>query len=194
MEYKICTGHQNLWVNKQLICFRSVSNVLRPGVAAKLARATIRKQHDWLYRNVARRNESGMITSGNDLLGLLNNGRLPNGFILFYTYVIVDGIWRFSQTGKSKMKDFMSKHAAHAACAREVTYSGEFHIQQGPNGMKLVLDNNSGTYAPDKNDLYRLVQLFQRNFPGLEVEALNFDDPILKNYLQIVENNNRNIM
>lgn len=146
-----------------------------------------------MYRNIARRNESGTITSGQDLLGLLNNGRQANGWIFFYTYVIVDGIWRFSQTGKSMVKDFMSKHAAHAACHREVTYSGEFHVQQSANGgFKLVLDNNSGTYSPDKNDLPRLVQLFQYNFPGLEVEALNYEDPLLKHYGEIVaENNNR---
>lgn len=84
----------------------------------------------------------------------------------------------------------MSKHAAHAACRREVTYSGEFHIQQTPNGYKLVLDNNSGTYSPDKNDLPRLVQLFQYNFPGLEVEALNYSDPLLKRYVEIATENN----
>jgi len=169
--------------------------IFGPGVTAKVARATIRKQHDWLYRNIGRTNETGTITNGNDLLGLLSNGRLANGFILFYTYVVVDGIWRFSQTGKSKMKDFMSKHAAHAACSREVTYSGEFHIQQSPHtgGYKLILDNNSGTYAPDKNDLPRLVQLFQANFPGLEVEALNYSDPTLKRYLELVADNNMHI-
>lgn len=87
----------------------------------------------------------------------------------------------------------MSKHAAHAAVRKEVTYSGEFHIQASGNGFKLVLDNNSGTYAPDKNDLPNLVKLFQRNFPGLEVEALDYNDPLLKRYTDTVNSFNASL-
>merc|ERR1712130_208916 len=104
--------------------------------------------------------------------------------------------WRFSQTGKSVLKDFMSKHATHAACSKSVTYSGEFHIQpssHSPHSYKLILDNNSGTYAPDKLALPTLVGLFQNSFPGLEVEALDFNDPLLKQYTQMVEQTNARI-
>ena len=79
-----------------------------------------------------------------------------------------------------------SKHACHANCAESVTYSGEFHFQEvrERNTMKLIIDNNSGTFGPDKNDLPRVAELFRRNFPGLEVEALDYADPILKGYLE----------
>ena len=160
----------------------------RKGATSKLARRTIRVQHDWLYKNAACRDATGQVSDGPALLALLKNGRLPNGFVLFFTYVIVDNIWRFSETGKGVLKDFMSKHATHAACREAVTYSGEFHFQPTPHGTyKLVLDNNSGTYAPSKEALPTLVGLFQKNFPGLEVEALDFNDPRLKEYAKHVE-------
>jgi hypothetical protein len=85
-----------------------------------------------------------------------------------YTYVISaeDDTLRFSETGAAFFVDFASKHALHSACNERVRYSGEFHPR--PQGgwqffsdetpdqdvrWELVIDNNSGTYAPDKNML-----------------------------------------
>lgn len=73
---------------------------------------------------------------------------------------------RFSETGPlylnlnivkglSFFKDFMSKHAIHSDVAYEVRYAGEFHIRPSKilNNYKLIIDNNSGTYGPDKKYL-----------------------------------------
>lgn len=58
----------------------------------------------------------------------------------------------------------------HANCEENVRYAGEFHIQKKDDGRYcLVVDNNSGTYSPDKNDLPTLAALFEKNFPGLDV-------------------------
>lgn len=49
-------------------------------------------------------------------------------------------------------------------------------------GHKLVIDNNSGTYAPDKTKLPLMQKLFTQNFRGMTVEAIDMKDPLLKEY------------
>ena len=75
----------------------------------------------------------------------------------------------------------------HANAATEVVYAGEFHFrkgnqQKGEPLIRIVLDNNSGTYSPSKDDLPKLKEVFQRNFAGLPVEVLDYKDPRLKQY------------
>jgi hypothetical protein len=54
--------------------------------------------------------------------------------------------------------------------------------QAAAAGHKLVIDNNSGTYAPHKAKLRLLQQLFTANFKGMEVEVLDWRDPKLAYY------------
>lgn len=49
-------------------------------------------------------------------------------------------------------------------------------------GHKLVIDNNSGTYAPDKAKLPLMQQLFTSNFSDMTVEVLDMKDPRLMQY------------
>ena len=112
-----------------------------------------------------------------------------------YTYVIAehDQSFRFSETGAAFFVDFASKHALHSNCAESVYYSGEFHPR--PKGgwehfsddipddkvkWELVIDNNSGTYAPDPKMLPQLRALMEYNFADFEVCALDHGDPELK--------------
>jgi len=112
-----------------------------------------------------------------------------------YTYVIAeqDQSLRFSETGAAFFVDFASKHALHSNCAESVYYSGEFHPR--PKGgwdkfsddvpddkvkWELVIDNNSGTYAPDPKMLPQLKALMEYNFADFDVCALDHGDPELK--------------
>ena len=83
----------------------------------------------------------------------------------------------------------------HSNCAEEVYYAGEFAIfkektnkeweREGEDEgghLKLIIDNNSGTYAPDKEKLPQLKAVFEENFPFLVVEAISFDDPVFREY------------
>jgi hypothetical protein len=111
-----------------------------------------------------------------------------------YTYVISvdDDSFRFSETGAAFFVDFASKHALHSNCAQAVRYSGEFHPR--PAGgwenfsddtpdeaitWELVIDNNSGTYSPDKTMLPDLKELLEYNFPGFTIHAWDREDPRL---------------
>lgn len=53
---------------------------------------------------------------------------------------------------------------------------------------ELVIDNNSGTYSPDKTLLPKLKGLIEYNFPGLNVAALDHSDPELKKSTEALHN------
>lgn len=122
-----------------------------------------------------------------------------------YTYIISseDDSLRFSETGAAFFVDFASKHALHADCARSVRYSGEFHLRPRSKAKEgegswcgwqdfddsmsdksvdweVLIDNNSGTYSPDKAMLPTLRDLIDHNFPGMDVLALDREDEELK--------------
>lgn len=150
-------------------------------------------------------NGFGTITGPEDVLKLLT-GATRNGVgeivegphrvkPTVYTYIISseDDSLRFSETGAAFFVDFVSKHALHSNCAESVRYSGEFHPR--PEGgwenfsdatpddrvkWELVIDNNSGTYSPDKGMLPQVKALLEHNFPGFKIFALDHADPALK--------------
>ena len=90
-----------------------------------------------------------------------------------------------SSTGAA-LKDMVSKHASHCNAARSVRYAGEFHIQTDDDtGEKyLVIDNNSGTFAPKQEYLPLLREVLEINFTGLRVEVYDREDPLLKASLE----------
>ncbi|KAE9404834.1 hypothetical protein BT96DRAFT_916518 [Gymnopus androsaceus JB14] len=114
-----------------------------------------------------------------------------------YTYIISaeDDSLRFSETGAAFFVDFASKHALHANCCERVRYSGEFHprpkskdgswvgwqdfkdsMPDADVDWEVLIDNNSGTYSPDKGMLPTLQALLEHNFPGFGVRALDRED------------------
>lgn len=51
---------------------------------------------------------------------------------------------------------------------------------QDPSCYQLVIDNDSGTYRPDKRILPDLKAFLERQFPGLGVVTMHWEDPELK--------------
>jgi hypothetical protein len=103
----------------------------------------------------------------------------------YFTYVLLQDSMRFSETGAAFLSDIMSKHAMHAGAAAEVLMSGEFVLfpdATAPGGMRVVLDNNSGTYAPPVTLLANMAQLLEANFTGLVVETMDRKDLRLAEY------------
>lgn len=151
------------------------------GAKSKIIQAAILTEHAVLYRARVCRCRStvtkGQIADGEDLLKLLNYGRDAQEQPAFFTYVIdLNGRWCFSRTGSATSADLLSKHVVHNKARPELLYAGEFHVKRDGNecdgyDYTLVLDNNSGTYAPDSAQLPRLAALFREVFPGLKTDA-----------------------
>lgn len=154
-------------------------------------RNALHSQHSYLYRH-DKSSQYGALVRADDLGRLLHGQRLTENprqdlKMVVFTYSIIPKGLYFSETGTAFFQDFMSKHAMHANRATEVLYSGEFRLfrDEHHNGdWTLLIDNNSGTYAPKKEDLPKVRALFERNFPDLVVVALDHEDPHLKEIRQ----------
>jgi hypothetical protein len=163
-------------------------------------RSGIQAGHRLLYARAAG-NAFGIIEDTKGVVELLHtgaqddvSGRSPNAQrvkLAVYTYIISaeDDSFRFSETGPAFFVDFSSKHVLHSNSAEVVRYSGEFHSR--PEGRwqnfsdstpddavkwEFMIDNNSGRYALDKMLLSEVKELFEFNFPGLVVRALDRED------------------
>ncbi|KAI1205300.1 uncharacterized protein F4807DRAFT_443505 [Annulohypoxylon truncatum] len=117
-----------------------------------------------------------------------------------FTYIItLDGMMRWTATGKEIGLDLLSKHTLHSDAAAYIACSGEFFIRRvnraessedaeleehpqkppvgKPEDYQLIIDNDSGTYRPDKSVLPDLHSLLERNLPGIDIVTLACDDP-----------------
>ncbi|KIM49878.1 hypothetical protein M413DRAFT_439010 [Hebeloma cylindrosporum] len=172
------------------------------GPTSLAVRSGIQAGHRMLYQRTAS-NGFGVIEDAAGIRQVLHGGARGGSDSQFehrvkpavYTYIISseDDSLRFSETGAAFFVDFASKHALHSNCHETVRYSGEFHPR--PEGgwdkfsddvpdesvnWELVIDNNSGTYAPDKALLPKLKALLEYNFPGFAIFALDHGDEALK--------------
>jgi len=186
--------------------YKAAQSIFLPGPTSLAVRGGIQAGHRMLYQRTAA-NGFGVIENAAGIMQVLHGGERggPDAAPMspldnrvkpaVYTYIISseDDSFRFSETGAAFFVDFASKHALHANCYETVRYSGEFHPR--PEGgwdkfsddipdelinWELVIDNNSGTYAPDKNLLPNLKDLLEYNFPGFAIFALDHGDEALK--------------
>ena len=73
-----------------------------------------------------------------------------------------------TKKNKSKIKDFFSKHGL--LCDQKVCAAGEMKFNKTSNGnYKMVFDNGSGTFRPNKSDL----QVLKKNYLILTLKQLN---------------------
>ncbi|KAJ7615120.1 hypothetical protein B0H17DRAFT_1164767 [Mycena rosella] len=171
--------------------YKAAQSIFNPGPAALAVRSGIMAGHRLLYARTTT-NTFGVIADGADVLGVLRGGARVKPAV--YTYIISaeDDSLRFSETGAAFFVDFASKHALHANCHPCVRYSGEFHPRpaggwaafsdatpDAETKWEIVIDNNSGTYSPDKTLLPKLKALLEYNFADVAVFALDREDPEL---------------
>eukprot|EP00659_Diplonema_papillatum_P017572 gene17572-27053_t len=172
-------GRRQGW-NRQ---YAAAKKIFGASPACALIRAAIHTEHETLYRRMGvNRTTQGVLNEPADLWRLLKDGRVGSHEVHF-TYVFVTnrqnvGEWRFSPTGTGALRDNLSKHAVHADAAREVLYAGEFHINVLDGVKTLVIDNNSGTFAPAADMLPMVEAVLREHIPGLPVRAVHYDDPV----------------
>ena len=207
--------------------FRPIIGVLfrRSGLRGRILGKALHHQHQRLY-NFDKGTEWGTVQpcSEEASMQLLKMAHFDEGSRTFTYIITLDGLLRFTETGKEFGIDLLSKHTMHSDAAVYIACSGEFlirrlnkppksahsrghsrsHSSDDPNPgqpthppddtveggppqsppppkpeyYQLVIDNDSGTYRPDKSVLPDLHDYLSRNFPGLGgIATMACDDP-----------------
>ncbi|KAK6541974.1 hypothetical protein TWF694_007747 [Orbilia ellipsospora] len=124
-----------------------------------------------------------------------------------FTFVITtSGEWRFCETGDEFKINHISKHGMHANGKDKVVWAGEFFVRfdnevseedvkdaemydergnqeetaERKGRWKIYLDNDSGTYSPDKEKLGDFREFMAKNLRGIEIVVKDFQDEKLK--------------
>eukprot|EP00644_Phytophthora_capsici_P011730 jgi/Phyca11/509839/fgenesh2_kg.PHYCAscaffold_50_\ len=165
---------------RQSLAYHPVIKIFSPDhPESPILRKAVATEHAVVYKHDAD-TVYGEFKGAADFFDLLHDGKRLDKPVLF-TYAIISTGWYFSETGAAFFKDILSKHMLHSGAQFNVKYAGEFHIEKSSSGeFKLFIDNNSGTYAPPKEELPQLKALLETNFPGISVEALDRGSPELK--------------
>ncbi|KAI1197718.1 hypothetical protein F5X97DRAFT_171082 [Nemania serpens] len=194
--------------------FRPIIGLLfqSSGLRGHILNKALHHQHHRIY-NFDRSTEWGTFKpcSEEASLKFLKMVHFDEGTRLFTYIITLDGLMRFTETGKEFGIDLLSKHTMHSDAQIYIACSGEFFIKKlkkhhatpsadnsqqtpladhevmsepskeappaKPQHYQLFIDNDSGTYRPDKSVLPDLRQFLERNFPGIEIVARACDDP-----------------
>ncbi|TGJ78142.1 hypothetical protein E0Z10_g10621 [Xylaria hypoxylon] len=194
--------------------FRPIIGVLfrSTGFRGHILNKALHHQHERIY-NFDKSTEWGTFEpcSEEASLQFLKLAHFDEGSRVFTYVLTLDGLMRFTETGKEFGIDLLSKHTMHSDAQIYVACSGEFLIRKvkrpktsgstslsqsthtpspeaesgpsqenqaaKPHDYELIIDNDSGTYRPEKSVLPDLREFLQRNFPGLGIVVLGCDDP-----------------
>ncbi|KAH9173100.1 hypothetical protein EDB89DRAFT_2242494 [Lactarius sanguifluus] len=176
--------------------YAAAQSIFGAGPGALALRGTIRTGHRTLYAQTMR-DRTGPLDTPRGRARAAARHKQPRAGTLSHrpapaareTCGVHDETLRFSETGATFFVDFASKHALHANCAKRVRYSGGWAGYGDGNSdadaderthWELVIDNNSGTYAPSRDLLPAVRALLEYNFPGFAICALDREDPGLK--------------
>ncbi|KJZ72289.1 hypothetical protein HIM_08330 [Hirsutella minnesotensis 3608] len=193
------------------------------GLRGKVLNTALRTQHDRVY-HYDDLTEYGIFEpcSKQAALQFLKLAHFDDGGRLFTYVLTLDGLLRFTETGKEFGIDLLSKHTMHSNVARYIACSGEFFVRRlqhpdasddvnpkekthpsdefaggpplddppkNPAYYQLIIDNDSGTYRPDKSVLPNLKKFLEKNLPGLGVITMHCEDE----ELQKLKEDQRNI-
>ncbi|KHN98966.1 C2 domain containing protein [Metarhizium album ARSEF 1941] len=184
------------------------------GIRGKILNMALHKQHNRVY-NYDQTTEWGSFEPCSEAatLAFLRLAHFDEGGRTFTYVLTLDGLFKFTETGKEFGIDLLSKHTMHSNVQTYIACSGEFfirrlerpvasddpepaekthpsnHIPGGPPDespppnpayYQLFIDNDSGTYRPDKSILPKLKEFFERNFPNLGVVTMHWEEEELQ--------------
>ncbi|KAF3931506.1 hypothetical protein ABW19_dt0205563 [Dactylella cylindrospora] len=162
----------------------------------RMFRRLVRKQYRNIYGHDSKTTYGGWWNPQDVGLGLVELLE-PIDDKLFTFVITTDGEWRFCETGDEYKINHLSKHGMHSDASRKVAWSGEFFIRRERNRelerevgkwvdpemldkWTIYLDNDSGTYSPDKEKLGEFWRFMTKNLRGLDVVVKDFKDEGLK--------------
>ncbi|GKT62954.1 C2 domain-containing protein [Colletotrichum tofieldiae] len=186
----------------------------KSGLRGRILNKALHKQHSRVY-NFDSSTEYGVFKARSEeaALQFLKLVHFDEGGRIFTYVLTLDGVFRFTETGKEFSIDMLSKHTMHSDVETYIACSGEFFVRRlekpdasddpepnekthpaddlsggPPNGhpphnpsyYQLFIDNDSGTYRPDKSILPKLKEFLQANFPGLGIVAMHCEDEELQ--------------
>ncbi|KAJ2979397.1 hypothetical protein NUW58_g7212 [Xylaria curta] len=174
------------------------------GLRGRILNKALHHQHGRIY-NFDKSTVWGLFKpcSEEASLQFLKMAHFDEGARIFTYIITLDGLMRFTETGKEFGIDLLSKHTMHSDAQIYIACSGEFMIRRlkhhrktsghtdtsqpphspdqtssaKPHHYQLIIDNDSGTYRPDKSVLPDLRDFLKRNFPGLDIVTVGCDDP-----------------
>ncbi|KAK0625443.1 hypothetical protein B0T17DRAFT_640238 [Bombardia bombarda] len=184
------------------------------GIRGRILNKVLHKQHKRIY-NYDSSTECGNFQPRSDEASIqfLKMAHFDEGGRIFTYVITLDGLFRFTETGKEFGIDLLSKHTMHSDVATYIACSGEFFIRRlkhadaasdpepdepthpeqdlpggpphappprEPRHYQLIIDNDSGTYRPDKSILPDLKGFLEDNFPGLGVVTMHCEDDKLQ--------------
>lgn len=172
------------------------------GLRGRILNKALQHQHARVYHFNAN-TEYGVVAPRSEEVSLqfLKMAHFDEGGRIFTYVLTLDGLLRFTETGKEFGIDLLSKHTMHSDVNMYVAHAGEFFIRRladpsvpaeapqqathpnedvpggpphappprDPRQYVLMIDNDSGTYRPDKTLLPQLQEFLQANLPGLQV-------------------------
>ncbi|KAF6838365.1 C2 domain-containing protein [Colletotrichum plurivorum] len=186
----------------------------KSGLRGKILNKALHKQHNRVY-NFDSSTEYGVFRPRSEEASLqfLKMVHFDEGGRIFTYVLTLDGMFRFTETGKEFSIDMLSKHTMHSDVETYIACSGEFFVRrlekpdasedpepdekthpadELPNGpprehpphnpahYQLFIDNDSGTYRPDKSILPKLKEFLEANFPGMGIITMHCEDEELQ--------------
>ncbi|PFH63407.1 hypothetical protein XA68_10044 [Ophiocordyceps unilateralis] len=190
------------------------SMFLSTGLRGKILNTALHKQHSRIY-NFDQSTEYGTFEPCSEQASLqfLRLAHFDEGGRVFTYVLTLDGLLRFTETGKEFGIDLLSKHTMHSDVAKYIACSGEFFIRRlqhpdasddpkpdqkthpddavpggppkeppprNPAHYQLIIDNDSGTYRPDKSILQELKEFLEKNLPGLGIVTMHCEEEELQ--------------
>ncbi|OLN93238.1 hypothetical protein CCHL11_07588 [Colletotrichum chlorophyti] len=186
----------------------------KSGLRGKILNKALHKQHSRIY-NFDSSTEYGTFKARSEEASLqfLKLVHFDEGGRIFTYVLTLDGMFRFTETGKEFSIDMLSKHTMHSDVETYIACSGEFFIRRlekpsasedpkpdekthpqddvpggpphehpphNPAHYQLFIDNDSGTYRPDKSILPKLKEFLEANFPGMGIVVMHCEDEELQ--------------
>lgn len=161
--------------------YSAAKKIFNKNPSGTMVRGVIRAAHASIFRrsSIDDRTFGGSLKTKRDLLELFNFGIRDLRPRLF-TYVLTDKALYCTECGVEFSKDFISKHAVLSNAAERVRMAGEMLFYWANEDVYLIVDNGSGTYAPDCSAFHQLSHLFRINLPFIRTVVMDYTNEDLE--------------